>query len=85
MSENVTDLNRERFNRLDAKLDRILSAVETLGHRQSSLESRMTQLEKTVNHGFGHLHERADVIQQQLDKVDQRLGRVEAKLDLVEA
>lgn len=83
--DNVTDLNRERFNRIDAKLDRLLASAETLNHRQSSIEERMTSLERNQAHGFAQLHTRVDVVQQQLDKVDQRLSRIEKRLDLVDA
>ena len=40
MSEDVIDLNRERFNRIDAKLDRILDAIGQLTSRVESLESQ---------------------------------------------
>lgn len=85
MNNNVTDINRERYNRIDEKLDRILGAIETLTQRQGSMEARMTTLEQNQSHGFAHLHERIDLVQKQIDKVDQRLTRIEKRLDLVEA
>lgn len=84
MNDNVTDINRERYNRIDEKLDRILFSIESLGQRQTSLETRMTALERTVNHGFGQLNERVDLVQQQLDKIGQRLARIEKHADLAQ-
>lgn len=76
----IADFVHERFRRIDAKLDRILDAIETVTKRQGSLEARMTTLE----HGFAHLNERIDLMQGQLDKVNERLDRIEKRLDLVE-
>jgi len=77
---NIRDFVHERFNRLDAKLDRILTAQETTNQRLSSLETRVTGVEASVV----HVQERLDGIQGQLDSMGKRLDRIERRLELVE-
>ena len=80
----VIDLARARHNQLDAKLDRVLSELATQGRRLSSVEGRMTQLEKTGAHGFAELNDRLDILQGQIDGVGTRIERIERRLDLAE-
>src|SRR5262249_52952120 len=79
--DNIRDFVHERFNRLDAKLDRILAAQDTTNQRLSSLETRVTSLEASIV----HVQERMDGIQRQLDNVGQRLGHIERRLELTDA
>jgi chromosome segregation ATPase len=70
----------ERFNRLDAKLDRLLAAQDAANQHLALLESRITSLDKAV----AHVHERLDGLQGQLDNVGRRLDRIERRLDLTD-
>jgi hypothetical protein len=68
------DLNRERFNRIDAKLDRILNAIEQLTLRTGSLEQKTAIVVTDIAR-----------IDSRLDEFNTRLLHIEKRLDLVEA
>ncbi len=74
MADDVIDLTRERFNRVDAKLDRILNALDTITARLSSLEEQIAL-------------QRRDLIrvEHRIDGMDRRLAKIEKRLDLVQA
>ncbi len=74
MADELIDLTRERFNRVDAKLDRILEAIEQLTLRTGSLEQKTAIVVTDIA--------RIDL---RLDNFDKRLRRIEERLDLVEA
>ncbi len=74
MADEPIDLNRERFNRIDGKLDRILSAIEQLTLRAGSLEQKTAIVVTDIAR-----------IDFRLDEFDRRLARIEKRLDLVEA
>jgi hypothetical protein len=72
--EALVDLNRERFNRIDSKLDRILGAIEQLTLRVGSLEQKTAIIVTDIAR-----------IDSRLDEFDRRLARIEKRLELVEA
>ena len=74
MAEEVIDLNRERFYRIDAKLDRILNAIEQLTLRAGSLEQKTALVVTDIAR-----------IDSRLDVFDRSLSRIETRLDLVSA
>lgn len=78
MTDNVTDLNRERYNRIDQKLDRLIALHEALTERVGGLEERVT----TVDYSVAHVHKRLDTISKLLVQIDQRLVQVEKHADL---
>lgn len=51
MADEPIDLTRERFNRVDAKLDRILDAIESLTLRVGSLERKTDAAASNVSSG----------------------------------
>jgi hypothetical protein len=74
MADEPIDLNRERFNRVDAKLDRILDAIEHLTLRVGSIEQKTAIVVTDIA--------RLDA---RLDDFSKRLRRIEGRLDLVNA
>jgi hypothetical protein len=74
MADELIDLTRERFNRVDAKLDRILDAIEALTLRVGSVEQKTAIVVTDIA--------RLDA---RLDDFSKRLRRIESRLDLVEA
>ena len=81
MAEDIVDLTRERFNRVDAKLDRILTALETLTGRTASLEEQVALQRRESN----LLREDFIRLEHRIDGMDQRLAKIEKRLDLVDA
>ncbi len=81
MPEDIIDLTRERFNRVDAKLDRILSALETATGRIASLEEQVALQRRESN----LLREDFIRLEHRIDGMDQRLAKIEKRLDLVNA
>ncbi len=81
MPEDIVDLTRERFNRVDAKLDRILTALETLTGRTASLEEQVALPRRESN----LLREDFIRLEHRIDGMDQRLAKIEKRLDLVDA
>lgn len=74
MTDELIDLARERFNRVDAKLDRIPDAIESLTLRIGSLEQKTAIVVTDIA--------RLDA---RLDDYSKRLRRAESRLDLAEA
>ncbi|MFZ1109373.1 MAG: hypothetical protein WAN43_13645 [Rhodomicrobium sp.] len=79
MAEDIVDLTRERFNRVDAKLDRILTALETATGRIASLEEQVALQRRESN----LLREDFIRLEHRIDDMDQRLAKIEKRLDLV--
>ncbi len=79
MADDMIDLTRERFNRVDTKLDLILAALETVTMRLTSLEEQVAlqRRESTLL--------REDFIrpEHRIDGMDKRHARIEKRLDLV--
>ena len=67
MPDAPIDITRERFNRLDAKLDLILDGVRNLQVRVTSIEENM-----------GAMNRRLDSMDRRLEKIEKRLDLVEA-------
>jgi len=67
MADDPIDINRERFNRIDAKLDIILDAVRNLQVRVTSIEENM-----------GAMNRRLDSMDRRLEHIEKRLDLVEA-------
>ncbi len=81
MPEYIAGPARERFNRVDAKLDRILSALET--RRDGLLPWRsMVALQRRKSN---LLREDFIRLEHRVDGMDQRLAKIEKRLDLVTA
>ena len=72
--DNVRDINRERFNRIDGKLDRILNAIEQLTLRVGSLEQKTAIVVTDIAR-----------INSRMDEFNSRLLRIEKRLDLADA
>lgn len=72
--DNVRDINRERFNRIDGKLDRILNAIEQLTLRVGSLEQKTAIVVTDIAR-----------IDSRMDEFNSRLLRIEKRLDLADA
>ncbi len=81
MPEDIADLTRERFNRVDAKLDRILTARETATGRIASLEEQVALQCRESN----LLREDFIRLEHRIVGMDQRLAKIEKRLDLVDA
>ncbi len=79
MAEDIVDLTREQFNRVDAKLDRILTALETATGRIASLEEQVALQRRESN----LLREDFIRLEHRIDDMDQRLAKIEKRLDLV--
>ena len=67
MPDEIIDITRERFNRLDAKLDLILDGVRNLQVRVTSIEENM-----------GAMNRRLDHMERAVDQIRKRLDLVEA-------
>ena len=67
MADDPIDITRERFNRIDAKLDIILDAVRNLQVRVTSIEENM-----------GAMNRRLDSMDRRLEHIEKRLDLVEA-------
>ena len=76
---------RERFNRVDEAMKRTNDELISQGRRLASIESRMTQQEKAVSHGFAELNDRLDIMQSQIDGINGRLARIENRLEITTA
>lgn len=59
--------------------------IRELKVRMSSLEERMTGVQRDLARFEIATHERFDVIQQGLDRIDERLERVERRTGLIDA
>jgi predicted nucleic acid-binding Zn-ribbon protein len=67
MADEPIDLNRERFNRIDAKLDRILDDLQDVKVRMTSMEEN-----------YGATSRRLDRIERDVSHIKKRLDLVEA-------
>jgi hypothetical protein len=65
MADEIVDLNRERFDRIDAKLDHILDAIEHLTLRVGSLEQKAAIIVTDIAR-----------IDSRLDEFNKRLSRL---------
>jgi hypothetical protein len=74
MADDPIGLTRERFNRLDAKLDRLLELQETTTLRLSSMEQKLAHIGTDIAR-----------IDARLDGFEKRLARIEKRFDLIEA
>lgn len=74
MADEPVILEHERYNRIDAKLDRILGAIEQLTLRVGSLEQKTAIVVTDIAR-----------IDSRLDEFDRRLARIEKRLELVDA
>lgn len=74
MADDLIDLTRERFNRIDAKLDRLLELQETTTLRLGSLEQKLAHVGTDIAR-----------IDARLDGFEKRLARIEKRFDLIEA
>lgn len=74
MADDILDLTRERFNRIDAKLDRILDVQGDMLLRLGSLEQKVAFMATDIARIDGRL-----------DAMNKRLDRIEKRLDLVQA
>jgi hypothetical protein len=71
MNENEpANFAHERFNRLDAKLDRILETLGTVVSRLSSLEEQTSLMRRDITR-----------VEHRLDTFDERLRRIENSLN----
>lgn len=77
MADEIIDFLRERFNRIDTRLERIELNQREHGQRLSILESQMAQLSASEQ---GHYA----AIMQRLDHLSDRIERIERRFDLVE-
>ena len=81
MADDIVDFYRERFNRVDVKLDRVLEALETVTMRRGSLEEQVSLHRRESN----LLREDFIRLEHRIDGMDRRLAKIEKRLDLVEA
>jgi chromosome segregation ATPase len=81
MVDEVINLTRERFNKVDAKLDRMLEALENVTMRLGSLEEQTSLHRRETN----LLREDFIRLEHRIDGMDRRLAKIEKRLDLVEA
>jgi hypothetical protein len=77
MADEILDFLRERFNRVETRLERIDLTLREHGQRLTILEAQMAQLSASEQ---GHYA----AIMQRLDGTNDRLERLERRLDLVE-
>lgn len=62
MAEQIIELNRERFNLLDGKLDRILGEIRDLKGRMSAVEYAVVTLRSSI-----------DRFDERLDRIERRM------------
>jgi hypothetical protein len=67
MPDNPLDINRARFNRIDAKLDLILEGMRNLQVRVTSIEENTAAMNR-----------RLDSMDRRLEHIEKRLDLVEA-------
>ena len=79
----ILDFVATRFNRLDEKFTSMLAEQKTTNRRLSSIEDRMTKLERQESEAFSVLNERLDIVQSQLDGIADRLDRMEKRAGLI--
>ncbi len=74
MSNDAIDLTRERFNRIDAKLDRLLELQETATLRLGSLEQKVAHIGTDIARIDGRL----DGFEKRLAHIERRIGLIDA-------
>ena len=79
MDDETAGFNREHFDRVEAKLERILQAIETLTARAGSLEEQMSLERKEVR----PICEDLVRLEHQIDRLNARLDHIEMRLDLI--
>jgi septal ring factor EnvC (AmiA/AmiB activator) len=81
MADDLLNFDRDRFNKVDAKLDRVLEALENATLRLGSLEEQVSLRRRESN----LLREDFIRLEHRIDGIDRRLAKIEKRLDLVEA
>ena len=74
MSNDAIDLTRERFNRIDAKLDRLLELQETATLRLGSLEQKVAHIGTDI----ARIDARLDGFEKRLAHIERRIGLIDA-------
>lgn len=81
MDNEITDLNSERFDRIDAKLNSIFQVIEKLSASVSSLEQQMSLERKEIRPIYGDLAR----LEHEIGRMNARLSHIESRLDALNA
>lgn len=79
-SAEILNFLRERFNRIDARLDRMAEDIHDLKVRMTAVERGLAE----CNASIAGAHAAIAGVHSRIDRVDARLERIERRLDLVE-
>lgn len=78
----IKDFFHERFRRTDTRIDALAEQTRTANRRLTSIEERLTNLEKQESQNAVVINDRFDILQRQLDTITEKLTHISGLLGL---